>query len=129
MEDVKVKTDLKTQEYFVNMGPQHPSTHGVLRLMLGLDGENIKSVEPHIGYVHRSIEKMCEFDNYRQIVHLTDRMDYLSSHMSNEAVSLLIENALEIEVSDRVKVIRTIFAELARISSHQLVRDVYIGLM
>jgi NADH-quinone oxidoreductase subunit D/NADH-quinone oxidoreductase subunit C/D len=88
--------------------------------MLGLDGEIITSVQPHIGYVHRSIEKMCEFDNYRQIVHLTDRMDYLSSHMSNEAVSMLVENALEIEVSERVKVIRTIFAELARISSHQL---------
>ncbi|RLD23432.1 MAG: NADH-quinone oxidoreductase subunit D [Bacteroidetes bacterium] len=102
------------------MGPQHPSTHGVLRLMLGLDGEIITSIQPHIGYVHRSIEKMCEFDNYRQIVHLTDRMDYLSSHTSNEAVSMLIENALEIEVSDRVKVIRTIFDELSRISSHQL---------
>jgi NADH-quinone oxidoreductase subunit D/NADH-quinone oxidoreductase subunit C/D len=120
MEAVTEKKDLKTQEYFVNMGPQHPSTHGVLRLMLGLDGEIITSVQPHIGYIHRSIEKMCEFDNYRQIVHLTDRMDYLSSHMNNEAVCLLIENALEIEVSDRVKVIRTIFSELARMSSHQL---------
>jgi len=120
MEAVKEKTDLKTQEYFVNMGPQHPSTHGVLRLVLGLDGEIITKVEPHIGYVHRSIEKMCEFDNYRQIVHLTDRMDYLSSHMNNEAVCLAIENALEIEVSDRVKVIRTIFSELTRLASHQL---------
>ncbi|MEN8249515.1 MAG: NADH-quinone oxidoreductase subunit D [Bacteroidota bacterium] len=120
MEAVKENKDLKTQEYFVNMGPQHPSTHGVLRLMLGLDGEIITSLKPHIGYVHRSIEKMCEYDSYRQIAHLTDRMDYLSSHMSNEAVSLLVENALEIEVSDRVKVIRTIIAELARISSHQL---------
>lgn len=120
MEAVTEKKDLKTQEYFVNMGPQHPSTHGVLRLMLGLDGEIITSVQPHIGYIHRSIEKMCEFDNYRQIIHLTDRMDYLSSHMNNEAVCLLIEDALEIEVSDRVKVIRTIFSELARISSHQL---------
>jgi len=63
---------------------------------------------------------MCEFDNYRQIVHLTDRMDYLSSHMNNEAVCLLVENALEIEVSDRVKVIRTIFSELTRLASHQL---------
>jgi NADH-quinone oxidoreductase subunit D len=120
MEAVKENKDLKTQEYFVNMGPQHPSTHGVLRLMLGLDGEIITKVEPHIGYIHRSIEKMCEFDNYRQIVHLTDRMDYLSSHMNNEAVCLLIEEALEIEVSDRVKVIRTLFSELARLSSHQL---------
>ncbi len=115
-----IKEELKTQEYFVNMGPQHPSTHGVLRLMLELDGEIIKKVTPHIGYIHRSIEKMCEKDSYRQIVHLTDRMDYLSSHMNNEAVCLLVENALEIEVSDRVKVIRTIMTELTRLSSHQL---------
>ncbi len=115
-----VKEELKTQEYFINMGPQHPSTHGVLRLMLELDGENIKKVTPHIGYIHRSIEKMCEKDSYRQIVHLTDRMDYLSSHMNNEAVCLLVENALEIQVSDRVKVIRTIMTELTRLSSHQL---------
>ena len=115
-----IKEDIKTQEYFINMGPQHPSTHGVLRLMLELDGEIIKKVIPHIGYIHRSIEKMSEKDSYRQIVHLTDRMDYLSSHMNNEAVCLLVENALEIEVSDRVKVVRTIMSELTRLSSHQL---------
>lgn len=120
IEEKAIKEEIKTQEYFVNMGPQHPSTHGVLRLMLELDGENIKKVIPHIGYIHRSIEKMCEKDSYRQIVHLTDRMDYLSSHMNNEAVCLLVENALEIEVSDRVKVIRTIMSELTRLASHQL---------
>ncbi|MCF6359584.1 MAG: NADH-quinone oxidoreductase subunit D [Cyclobacteriaceae bacterium] len=115
-----IKEGIKTQEYFINMGPQHPSTHGVLRLMLELDGEIIKKVIPHIGYVHRSIEKMCEKDTYRQIVHVTDRMDYLSNHMNNEAVCLLVENALEIGVSERVKVIRTIMSELTRLSSHQL---------
>jgi NADH-quinone oxidoreductase subunit D len=120
MEELLEKDGIKSQEYFVNMGPQHPSTHGVLRLMLELDGEIIKSVVPHIGYIHRSIEKMCEHDNYRQIIHLTDRMDYLSSHINNEGVALLIEDALEIEVSDRVKVIRTLFAELTRLASHQL---------
>lgn len=120
MEEVETNEDIKSQEYFVNMGPQHPSTHGVLRLMLELDGEIIKQATPHIGYIHRSIEKMSEKDAYRQIVHLTDRMDYLSSHINNEAVCLLVENALEVEVSDRVKVIRTIMAELSRISSHQL---------
>jgi NADH-quinone oxidoreductase subunit D/NADH-quinone oxidoreductase subunit C/D len=120
MEEVVEQTGIKSQEYFINMGPQHPSTHGVLRLVLELDGEIIKRVEPHIGYIHRSIEKMCEKDNYRQIVHLTDRMDYLSSHMNNEAVALIVENALEIEVPDRVKVIRTIFSELTRLASHQL---------
>jgi len=110
----------ETQEYFVNMGPQHPSTHGVLRLLLTLDGEIIRKVEPHIGYIHRSIEKMCEKDSYQQIVHLTDRMDYLSCHMNNEAVCLAVEKGLQLEVSDRVKFIRTIISELTRLSSHQL---------
>jgi NADH-quinone oxidoreductase subunit D/NADH-quinone oxidoreductase subunit C/D len=110
----------ESQEYFVNMGPQHPSTHGVLRLLLTLDGETVTKVEPHLGYIHRSIEKMCEKDSYQQIVHLTDRMDYLSCHMNNEAVCLAVERGLEIEVSDRVKVIRTIMSELTRLSSHQL---------
>ena len=65
------------------MGPQHPATHGVLRLLLTIDGEIIKKVEPDLGYIHRSIEKMCERDSYQQIVHLTDRMDYLSSHIKS----------------------------------------------
>ncbi|MCH8232536.1 MAG: NADH-quinone oxidoreductase subunit D [Bacteroidetes bacterium] len=102
------------------MGPQHPSTHGVLRLMLTLEGETIHNVEPHLGYIHRSIEKMCEKDTYAQIIHLTDRMDYLSSHMNNEAVSLAVEQGLEVEMPERVKVIRTIISELTRLSSHQL---------
>lgn len=111
---------LESQEYFINMGPQHPSTHGVLRLLLKLDGEIIRNVEPHLGYIHRSIEKMCEKDSYQQVIHLTDRMDYLSAHMNNEAVSLAVEQGLEIEIPDRVKVIRTIISELTRLSSHQL---------
>lgn len=118
--DTRPIENLETQEYFINMGPQHPATHGVLRLLLSIDGEIIKKVEPDLGYIHRSIEKMAEKDNYRQIVHLTDRMDYLSAHINNEAVCLTVENALEVEVSDRVKVIRTIVAELTRISSHAL---------
>lgn len=118
--DTAPVTQLETQEYFINMGPQHPSTHGVLRLVLTLDGEIIRKVEPHIGYIHRSIEKMCEHDSYQQIVHLTDRMDYLSCHINNEAVCLAVERALQLEVPERVKVIRTIIAELQRLSSHQL---------
>lgn len=112
--------ELESQEYFINMGPQHPSTHGVLRLVLSLDGEIIRKVEPHLGYIHRSIEKMCEHDSYQQIIHLTDRMDYLSCHMNNEAVCLAVEKGLEVEVPERVKVIRTIISELTRLSSHQL---------
>jgi len=115
-----VKDPFKTEEYMINMGPQHPATHGVLRLLLTIDGEIIKKVEPDLGFIHRSIEKMCERDSYQQIVHLTDRMDYLSSHINNEAVCLAVENALEIEVPDRVKVIRTIIDELTRIASHTL---------
>jgi NADH-quinone oxidoreductase subunit D/NADH-quinone oxidoreductase subunit C/D len=115
-----VKDPFKTEEYMINMGPQHPATHGVLRLLLTIDGEIIKKVEPDLGFIHRSIEKMCERDSYQQIVHLTDRMDYLSSHINNEAVCLAVENALEIEVPDRVKVIRTIIGELTRIASHTL---------
>ncbi len=113
-------TALESQEYFINMGPQHPSTHGVLRLVLTLDGEIIRKVEPHLGFIHRSIEKMCEKDAYTQIVHLTDRMDYLSCHMNNEAVCLAVEQGLEVEIPDRVKVIRTLISELTRISSHTL---------
>jgi NADH-quinone oxidoreductase subunit D len=116
---VKVISDEK-QEYVINMGPQHPSTHGVLRLVVSLKGEMVKSVQPHIGYIHRGIEKMCESITYPQIIHLTDRMDYLSAHINNEAVCLNVEKALEVDIPDRVKVIRTIMSELTRIQSHQL---------
>jgi len=115
-----VNDSFKTQEYFINMGPQHPATHGVLRLILTIDGEIIKNVEPDLGYIHRSIEKMCERDSYQQIVHLTDRMDYLSAHINNEAVCLTVEKALELEVTERVKVIRVIVGELTRLASHML---------
>jgi len=120
MEEEQDILELESQEYFINMGPQHPSTHGVLRLVLSLDGEIIRKVEPHLGYIHRSIEKMCEHDSYQQIIHLTDRMDYLSCHMNNEAVCLAVEQGLEVEIPERVKVIRTIISELTRLSSHQL---------
>jgi NADH-quinone oxidoreductase subunit D len=108
------------QDYIVNIGPQHPSTHGVLRLVVSLKGEIVKNVEPHIGYIHRGIEKMCESITYPQIIHLTDRMDYLSAHQNNEAVCLAVEKALEVDIPDRIKVIRTIMSELSRIQSHQL---------
>lgn len=106
--------------YIINVGPQHPSTHGVLRFEVSLQGETIRKVIPHCGYIHRGIEKMCERDTYPQIIHLTDRMDYLSAHMNNEAVCLCVENALEVEVPERVTHIRTILDELSRIASHQL---------
>lgn len=119
-ETVKNIISDEQEEYVINMGPQHPSTHGVLRLVVSLKGETVKSVQPHIGYVHRGIEKMCESITYPQIIHLTDRLDYLSAHINNEAVCLNVEKALEIDIPDRIKVIRTIMSELTRIQSHQL---------
>ena len=119
-EQVKNITADEQQEYIINMGPQHPSTHGVLRLVVSLKGEIVKNVQPHIGYIHRGIEKMCESITYQQIIHLTDRMDYLSAHINNEVVCLAVEKALEVEIPDRIKVIRTIMSELTRIQSHQL---------
>jgi NADH-quinone oxidoreductase subunit D len=119
-EEVKDTATEEHQEYTINMGPQHPSTHGVMRLVISLKGEVVQKVEPHIGYIHRGIEKMCESLTYPQIIHLTDRMDYLSAHINNEAVCLAVEKALEIDIPDRVKVIRTIMSELTRIQSHEL---------
>jgi NADH-quinone oxidoreductase subunit D len=119
-EQVKNVIADEQEEYVINMGPQHPSTHGVLRLVVSLKGEIVKSLQPHIGYIHRGIEKMCESITYPQIIHLTDRMDYLSAHINNEAVCLTVEKALEVDIPDRIKVIRTIMSELTRIQSHQL---------
>ena len=116
-QDVIIKN---SDDYIINMGPQHPSTHGVLRFELCLKGEIVKYIIPHCGYIHRGIEKMCEKDTYQQIIHLTDRFDYLSAHINNEAVCLAVENALQVEVPERVKYIRTIIAELNRLASHQL---------
>ncbi|MFH1120392.1 MAG: NADH-quinone oxidoreductase subunit D [Bacteroidota bacterium] len=121
LREIMITTDeIKTDEYLINMGPQHPSTHGVLRLLVQLEGEIVHNVQPHIGYIHSGIEKMAESLSYPQIGHLTDRMDYLSAHQNNEAVALCVENALQVEVPDRVRYIRTIMSELSRLASHQL---------
>ena len=115
-----ITTPDELQEYFINMGPQHPSTHGVLRLLVSLIGEMVRNIQPHVVYIHSGIEKMCESLTYPQIIHLTDRMDYISAHINNEAVCLNVEKALEIDIPDRIKVIRTIMSELTRLQSHQL---------
>ncbi len=111
---------MEEQEFSINMGPQHPSTHGVLRLVLKLQGEMVRDIKPQLGYIHRGIEKMCEKLTYPQTIHLTDRLDYLSAHILNEAVCITVEDALQVEVPERVKYIRTILDELTRIASHQL---------
>ncbi len=107
-------------EYVVNFGPQHPATHGVLHLRVSLEGENIKKIDPNFGYIHRGIEKMSEAYTYPQILHLTDRLDYLSGTINRHAVCLCCENALQLEVPERAHYIRTIFDELTRIASHLL---------
>ena len=125
-EIIKDTTDLGPDgELVVNMGPQHPATHGVLHLVVTLNGETIKKIEPHLGYIHRSIEKMCESLTYRQFIYVTSRMDYLSSHINNTACALLVEKGMQIEVPERAKVVRTILNELTRIASHEL----WIGAM
>jgi NADH-quinone oxidoreductase subunit D len=107
-------------ELVINVGPQHPATHGVLHLVITLNGETIKKIEPHLGYIHRSIEKMCESLTYRQFIYVTSRMDYLSAHINNHACSMAIEKAMQIEVPERAKYIRVILDELTRIASHEL---------
>jgi NADH-quinone oxidoreductase subunit D len=109
---------LRTDEMVLNMGPQHPSTHGVLRLELVLDGEIVVKVIPHMGYLHRCFEKHCEAMTYPQVVPYTDRMDYLASINNNHGYALAIERMLGIEVPERVEYIRVIMAELQRIASH-----------
>ena len=107
-------------DLIINVGPQHPATHGVLHLVITLNGETIKKVEPHLGYIHRSIEKMCESLTYRQFIYVTSRMDYLSAHINNQACALCVEKGLQVEVPERAQVIRILMAELTRIASHEL---------
>ena len=107
-------------ELIINVGPQHPSTHGVLHLVITLSGETIRKVEPHLGYIHRSIEKMCESLTYRQFIYVTSRMDYLSAHINNHACALVVEKGLQIEVPARAQVIRVLMDELTRVASHEL---------
>jgi len=110
--------DLRTEEMLINMGPQHPSTHGVLRLMLRTDGELVTETIPHIGYLHRCAEKIGENLTPAQFIPLTDRMDYLASMNNNHAYSLAIEKLVGVEIPERASYIRIIMAELNRIASH-----------
>ena len=107
-------------EYIINIGPQHPATHGVLRFRVSLEGEIIRKLDVHCGYIHRGIEKMCEGLTYPQTLALTDRLDYLGAHQNRHALCMCIEKAMGIEVSERVQYIRTIMDELQRIDSHLL---------
>ena len=108
----------RTETMTVNMGPQHPSTHGVLRLVLELDGETVVSVAPTIGYLHTGIEKTAEDKRYQQVVPLVERMDYLGGQSNSYAYALSVERLLGMEVPDRVKWIRILLVELQRINNH-----------
>ena len=117
--------ELREQEFIVNMGPQHPSTHGVLRLMLKMDGEFIRAMTPHVGYLHRSIEKIAENRTYNQFMPYTDRIDYCASMPCNHAWAVAVEKLAQIEVPERAEYLRVIMVELNRIASHLL----YLGIM
>ena len=106
------------QTMILNMGPQHPSTHGVLRLVIEVDGETIVSLAPDIGYLHTGIEKTCEAKFYQQVVPLTDRIDYLAPMINNTAYSLAVEKLLQLEIPPRAQWLRVLFNELSRINSH-----------
>ncbi|MFL2760594.1 MAG: NADH-quinone oxidoreductase subunit D [Dehalococcoidia bacterium] len=112
-------------DLMVNMGPQHPSTHGVFRLVIWVDGERIVRVEPHIGYLHRGSEKICESEQYNQIVTLFDRLDYVGNLNNELAFCLAVEKLTETIVPERAEYIRVILCELNRIASHMLFYGVY----
>lgn len=119
IKDDSITTDGRG-DMVINVGPQHPATHGVLHLVITLNGETIKKVDPHLGYIHRSIEKMCESLTYRQFIYVTSRMDYLSAHINNHACALCVEKGLQLEIPPRAQVIRVLMDELTRIASHEL---------
>jgi NADH-quinone oxidoreductase subunit D len=110
--------EIRTETMTVNMGPQHPSTHGVLRLVLELDGETVLSASPTIGYLHTGIEKTAEQKKWVQVIPLVERMDYLSAQSNSMAYCLSVERLLGLEVPERVRWIRVLLAELQRINSH-----------
>ena len=120
-----IRADSQPVEMLLNMGPQHPSTHGVFRMVLWVDGEKIVDVEPHIGYLHRGSEKLCEGEQYHQIITLFDRMDYIGNFNNELAYCLAVEKLMGLAVPERAEYIRVILCELNRIASHLL----YIGTM
>jgi NADH-quinone oxidoreductase subunit D len=113
-------TEAKIANYTINFGPQHPAAHGVLRLVLELDGEIVERVDPHIGLLHRGTEKLCEYKTYIQSVPYMDRLDYVSPMCMEHSYVLAIEKLLDLEVPLRAQYLRVFFAELTRISNHLL---------
>src|SRR3989337_239662 len=116
--EIAERTQETMEEMYVNMGPQHPSTHGVLRLMLKLDGEVVTDITPYIGYLHRCHEKIGENRIYTQVIPYTDRLDYLASMYSNFGSVLTVERLMGLQVPERAEYMRVILAEMQRIASH-----------
>lgn len=110
----------RTEELLLNMGPQHPSMHGVFRMVVHLEGEVVTKIEPKLGYLHRGIEKLAESRTYPQFIPYTDRLDYLASPHNNFAYVLAVEKLMGIQIPERAEYLRIIFAELARIASHMV---------
>src|SRR5213594_4257430 len=120
VDEAKGSDPLSSETITLNMGPSHPSTHGVLRLVVELDGEVVKKVVPHVGYLHRGMEKIAESMTYHQFVPYTDRLDYLAPLSNNVGFILAVEKLLGITVPARAQVIRVMCCEIARISAHLL---------
>lgn len=122
MPDGKLKEErvdiFEKDDYIINIGPQHPSTHGVMHFRVALEGEIVKKIDVHSGYIHRGIEKLSEKLTYPQILHFTDRLDYLSANINRHGLCMCVEKAAQIEVPERAQYIRTIMDELNRVDSH-----------
>ena len=110
--------DFGAERMLVNIGPQHPATHGVLRLVLELEGETVKRCIPHLGYLHSGFEKLGEYRHYNQIIPLTDRTDYLSPMANNVGLALAVEKLMGLQVTERCQVLRVIACEMIRLISH-----------
>ncbi|MEX0757709.1 MAG: NADH-quinone oxidoreductase subunit D 1, partial [Acidimicrobiia bacterium] len=120
LSEASVSVELETEDMTLNIGPQHPSTHGVLRLVAKVDGERAYDVKPVIGYMHRGYEKLAEVRNYPQITALINRIDWVSGYANEIPFIVAAEKLMEIEVPERAQYIRLILTEMARISSHMV---------
>jgi NADH dehydrogenase (ubiquinone) Fe-S protein 2 len=118
MDEADHAANRKIRHYTVNFGPQHPAAHGVLRLILELNGEEIVRADPHVGLLHRGTEKLIEYRTYLQALPYFDRLDYVSMMTNEQCFSLAVEKLLNIEIPDRAKYIRTLFGEITRILNH-----------
>ncbi len=116
--ELSQRADIRSEIMEINLGPHHPSTHGVFRAIVELDGEIVLSCTPYLGYLHRGFEKTCENKKYHQVIPLTERCDYMGASSNSLAYCLTVEKMLEVEIPERAQVIRVIMAELSRIFSH-----------